>query len=284
MLPLTLAALLSAFNALDIAAPGTLVDLGGYRLHVHCTGHGLPTVVIENGFDEVSTDWVAVQSQVSRITRICSYDRAGYAWSDPGPRPRSFAQINLELREALRRLKESPPWVLVGHSFGGAVARQFALRYPREVVGMVLAESVEEGQRYVFRGTAIPLRSGATGRTIAPPHLALSAADRATPENTAASERTWSAEYFARWFSHPQAGSLGALPLVVLTRARGGYSDDLDIGASFLEAERRDRQARLARLSTRGEQRIVSAGHDLQAEAPDVVSRAIEDVVAAARH
>src|ERR1700716_2597341 len=106
-------------------APGQLIDLGGHTLHVYCSGRGGPTVVVENGLGDFSFDWMLVQSRVSRFTRICTYDRGGYAWSDPGPKPRTFAQLNLELKDALERLHERPPYVLVGHSFGGPVIRGF---------------------------------------------------------------------------------------------------------------------------------------------------------------
>src|ERR1700686_2826857 len=73
--------------------PGRLVDLGGHKLHVNCTGKGTPTVVIENGLGDFSFDWILVQGKVSSFSRVCTYDRAGYAWSDPGPQPRTFAQL-----------------------------------------------------------------------------------------------------------------------------------------------------------------------------------------------
>src|SRR5215470_17210438 len=104
--------------------PGRMAALGGHRIHFLCTGKGSPLVVVEGGLGDFSTDWTLVQSRVSRFTRICTYDRGGYAWSEPGPRPRTFAQLNLELHEGLRKLGERPPIVLVGHSFGGPVARQ----------------------------------------------------------------------------------------------------------------------------------------------------------------
>src|SRR3954470_7908729 len=126
---------------------GRLVDLGGHRLHVRCTGSGHPTVVVENGLGDFSFDWELVERGVSEFARICTYDRAGYAWSDPGPRPRTFAQLNLELHDALAKLGEKAPYVLVGHSFGGPVVRQYALTYPGEVVGMILVDSVHEDQR-----------------------------------------------------------------------------------------------------------------------------------------
>ena len=73
------------------APTGKLVELGGHRLHVNCSGKGSPTVVIENGLGDFSFDWILVQTRVAKFTRICAYDRAGYAWSDPGPKPRTFA-------------------------------------------------------------------------------------------------------------------------------------------------------------------------------------------------
>src|SRR5205085_10689554 len=104
--------------------PGKLVDLGGHRLHVHCTGRGDPTVVVESGLGDCSFDWTLVQSRVSRFTRICTYDRGGYTWSDPGPKPRTFAQLNLEEHDTLASLDEHGPSVPVGHPLCGPVVRQ----------------------------------------------------------------------------------------------------------------------------------------------------------------
>jgi hypothetical protein len=83
----------------DPVPPGRLVDVGGQRLHVHCTGPatGAPTVLLESGAGDVSVIWALVQPRVAAFARVCSYDRGGYAWSDPGARPRSYAQLALEL-------------------------------------------------------------------------------------------------------------------------------------------------------------------------------------------
>ena len=109
--------------------------------------------------------------RVSRFTRICTYDRAGYAWSDPGPKRRTFSQLNLELRDALSKLGEPGPFVLVGHSYGGPVARNFAATYPREVAGMVLVDAAHEGLRVGIGGRkTIRLGDGAKGIGIPPPH------------------------------------------------------------------------------------------------------------------
>src|SRR6476661_2779637 len=163
------------------AAPpptGKLVDVGGHRLHVRCSGAGSPVVAVENGLGDFSFDWVLVQQRVEKVTRICTYDRGGYAWSDPGPKPRTFAQLNVELKDALEKLGEKPPYVLVGHSFGGPVIRGFAARYPSLVAGMVLVDSVFENQRVPIQGKAVRIREGATGKAPPPPRENMTEADR----------------------------------------------------------------------------------------------------------
>ena len=101
-------------------------NLGGHRLHVFCSGKRSPTVIVENGLGDFSFGWTLVQSKVEKFTRVCTYDRAGYAWSDSGPKPRKLSRINLEMRGALSKLAERGPFVLVGHSFGGLVVGNFA--------------------------------------------------------------------------------------------------------------------------------------------------------------
>ena len=271
-------------------APGRRIDLGGHRLHLHCTGRGSPTVVVESGFDELSTDWALVQGRVARTTRVCTYDRAGYGGSDPGPLPRTFDQINLELRDALRIAGEKPPFVLVGHSFGGGVVRQLARTRPADVAGIVFVDIVSENQRIPMGDRAAYIADFAEGKPIPAPHEAMGDADRAawafarSPRDVAAaSEREWSSEYMARWRKEPQEGSLGRTALVVLTRRHGGYEDRPGVPATELERERLQSQAELAKLSSAGRQILVDSGHDMQVEAPEAVSQAIEGVVAAAR-
>lgn len=300
---------------------GTLVDLGGHRLHVNCTGKGSPTVVVENGLGDFSFDWVLVQSRVSRFTRVCTYDRAGYAWSDPGPKPRTFSQLNLELRDALSKLGERGPFMLVAHSYGGPVARNFATTYPHEVAGIVLVDASFEGQRVGVGGTqTIRLGDGAKGMSIPPPHEDVKESDKpvvqanhttqtqqpldpmynvlppteqklqlwaqSLPEMEDAenSQREWSGEYFAKWLATPQASTLQAIPLIVLSRAEGGYRDgDYDIPAAQLEEERKEGQAKLTLLSTNSKQVIVHCGHNMELRAPDDVTAAIREVVEAVR-
>jgi pimeloyl-ACP methyl ester carboxylesterase len=120
--------------------PGALVDIGGHRLHLNCSGAGSPTVVLDSALGGSSMSWSLVQPALARITRVCSYDRAGFGWSDAGPFPRTAGRIADELRRLLARAAVEPPFVLVGHSFGGLVVRVFTARHPRDVAGLVLVD------------------------------------------------------------------------------------------------------------------------------------------------
>jgi pimeloyl-ACP methyl ester carboxylesterase len=119
---------------------GKLVDVGGYKLNIDCTGKGSPTVVLESGVEAPARGWGLVQPGIANFTRVCSYDRAGYGWSDPGPMPRKLSQIVLELHTLLQNAGERPPYILVGHSFGKGSVVLYNKLYPNDVAGMVLAE------------------------------------------------------------------------------------------------------------------------------------------------
>ena len=123
-----------------IPPPGTLVDIGGFRLHLHCTGNGSPTIVLDAALGASSLSWSLVQPELARLSRVCSYDRGGFGWSDPGPMPRTADRIAEELHTLLERARVPPPYVLVGHSFGGLVALIFARRFRSVTSGLVLVD------------------------------------------------------------------------------------------------------------------------------------------------
>ena len=102
-------------------------------------------------------------------------------------------------------------------------------------------------------------------------------------EDAENNQREWSEVYFAQWLAKPRDGALGAIPLIVLTRADGGYKDDLDVSATQMEQERKDGQAKLMKLSSNSTQLIVPSGHNMDLEAPALVSYAIHRVVKAFR-
>lgn len=145
--------------------PGQLIDLGGWRLHLHCTGQARasqPTVILDAGAGDFSVDWSLVQPGVAGFARVCSYDRAGSGWSDLGPRPRTFRQQVWELHALLEKAGERPPYVLVGHSAGGWRVRQYQSTYPSEVAGMLLVEA----------GTDDPIRMMPDGKQVRSSQLA----------------------------------------------------------------------------------------------------------------
>jgi len=296
--------------------PGRLFEVAGHKMHLHCRGQGSPTVVVEVGIGDISTDWVFVQDAVSNFTRICTYDRSGYAWSEPGPLPATYPQINLELHELLAAAKERGPFVLVGHSFGGPLVRSYTKIYPDEVAGLVLVDTVHEDQRIPIMRKAVLLRGDAKGRPILAPRLAMRPEDpkpqSAPPtiepveppmdklplanqkidqwavaqpgiHTMVQSELEWSPESLALMAASNQEGSLGARPLLVLTRKVGGYDNNLDVPASILEEERLALQKKLVELSTNGAQRILPCGHNMHIECPGALTNAIRAVVTAVR-
>src|SRR5215204_2867978 len=135
-------------------APGEMVEVGGYRLHINCTGQGSPTVILDGGLGEFSAQWVRVQQEVSGTTRVCAYDRAGMGWSEMGPDPRDAKQITSELHTLLSKAGIDGPYVLVGHSLGGLSMQTYANRYPDEVAGVVLVDSSTEPDPFSQRPEA----------------------------------------------------------------------------------------------------------------------------------
>jgi pimeloyl-ACP methyl ester carboxylesterase len=148
--------------------PGRSLDVGGFRLHLNCTGKSGPAVVLIAGGGDFSFDWGLVQPGVSRFTRVCSYDRAGFAWSDPGPTPRTMRQEAYELHTLLQAARVGPPYVLVGHSVGGLIARVYAERYADEIAGMVLVDPTHEDTTLLFQGKLVRVREGAKDVAIPP--------------------------------------------------------------------------------------------------------------------
>src|SRR5919112_1421851 len=125
-------------------APGQLVDIGGYRLHLWCVGDGAPAVILDNGLGGSSVGWGFVQPAAARFTRVCSYERAGMGYSDPGPSPRTARRIATELAELLTRSGITGPVVLVGASIAGFNVRVFASDHPERTGGLVLVDASHE--------------------------------------------------------------------------------------------------------------------------------------------
>jgi pimeloyl-ACP methyl ester carboxylesterase len=258
-----------------------LVDVGGFRLHINCTGAGSPTVVLDAGLGVPSPTWSLVQPQVAKFTRVCSYDRAGIGKSDPGSIPRTSQQIATELHSLLNNAGIKGPYVMVGHSFGGLNVRLYTSQFPNEVVGMVLVDSSHEEQPPVdLAYDAKSLRWINFCRSLAQSQIKASTKypQGAYSQQQAALYRDCSGsngELAAFKESQAQAratqDSFGDMPLVVLTHGLPP--------SSWWSAHEE-----LARRSSKGTHIVAErSGHFIQKDQPDLVSDAIYKVVEAAR-
>jgi pimeloyl-ACP methyl ester carboxylesterase len=126
------------------APPGTFIDVGGHSLHVTCSGNGSPIVLLESGIAASSLSWAIVQPQIASFTRVCSYDRAGLAWSEPASCPRTFDTMVDEMGTVLAKVAANERYVLVGHSFGSFLVSAYAQRHSGRVAGLVLVDPATE--------------------------------------------------------------------------------------------------------------------------------------------
>jgi len=277
--------------------PGRLVDVGGYRLHVQCAGPevadgGGPTVVMDAGIGECSLGWCLVQPEVAKFARVCTYDRAGLGWSDPAPTARTSRRIVEELHALLVNAGIKPPYVLVGHSFGGLNVRLYATRFPGEVAGMVLVDACHED--YPIRDFhPLHVRLGLLAAPFGIPRLFAGVVVSGNPIFNANSKyppvyrdvvggtkylntvrREWSAVDESWDEARAAKKSLGDIPLVVLL-AESDHENFPFI--KKIEAE-------LAGRSTAGRLVLVERSeHHIQHDRPDVVIEAVREVVAAVR-
>lgn len=287
--------------AREFPPPGQLVEFDGAVSHLDCTGEGSPTVVLEAGLGVAgSRSWTAVQPEVAGHTRVCSYDRAGFLWSERREEPRDAERIARELHGLLEAASESPPYVMVGHSLGGLLVRVYDDRFPDEVAGFVLVDPSHPEQFDRYLEDVVEHRSRQEASL--PPPLLFRAwtfvgglrFSRPAPEN-AVQAFLWRTvpqgllgETAARDAIYEQAagtGTLGDRPLVVLSA--GAPTRVPDIPDEVLETwheTRRTLHADLAELSGDSDLRVVDgADHDIHHEDPGAVIAAIRDVVEAVR-
>jgi pimeloyl-ACP methyl ester carboxylesterase len=272
----------------DLAAtppPGRLVDIGGYRLHLWCTGDGAPAVILDTGLGGTSADWGFVQPDVARFTRVCSYDRAGMGYSDPGPSPRTARRIASELNELLARSGIGGQVVLVGASIAGFDVRVFASDHPERAAGLVLVDASHENDSHDVPPMArfVPLLStlgvprlfgvsfGQRVESLAPSvrQFARATSFRAAGYQAAADEITHIRDSASEVRSSRRKL---AIPVLVVTGGQGA------------DENWRQLQRDQASLSERGCLMIAQqSGHVVSVDQPDVVVAAIRTVVETAR-
>ncbi len=284
--------------------PGVRVDAGEFKLHFLVEGEAGPTVVLDSALAGSSLSWSLVQPKVARFARVASYDRAGFGWSDPAPGPRRVDLLVSELRRGLKALSLEPPYVLVGHSYGGFVVKLFASRHPEEVAGLVLVDvphprkwvtPVASERKRIARGARIARVASLLAHFGAAPLIYRFAAPSGLeslagllaslpPQHRAAIRGFWVRPFTLRALASlieeaprsavlvdSASGDFGDLPLAVLT-------------ASDPSPERIRDQEEEARRSRRSKHIVaLRSGHWIPLEEPELVVEAIREVVMAAR-
>jgi pimeloyl-ACP methyl ester carboxylesterase len=297
--------------------PGKLVDAGGHLMHLNIKGKGDPVIIFENGSGDFSFIWDLVQPEIAKMTKTITYDRAGYAWSEEGPIPRSGKQITYELHTALQHAGIKGPYILVGQSYGGFLVRSFARFYRKEVVGLVLVDALNEDEEIIIDNKPVRVRDMAKGR-LAPgiknmikKNMDTVLADQTNPValdttiefpldrlssydqkmqiwaqtqfkyyEAASNEMDWSPEDVADIYKNRGKPDylLGDIPLIVLSKTIGNYSGRTD--SAELEKKRLNLQNELAHLSTNSRHIIDKhSGHNIHLEDPATVINAIKDII-----
>lgn len=287
---------------------GQLVDIGGYRLHMHIEGEGTPTVVFDSGAGGIGLAWELVRPAIAKMTRVITYDRAGLGWSDPSPKPRRADVMAEELHTFLQNANIEGPFILVGHSLGGVVTRQFAAKYPNEVVGLVMVDSAHEQQVKQFPEALVKMVNSMKGMMGVTKLMSKLGIFALKPDLVQIGDNGKLAKglvakmqgVMASSNSHAEAmiaesgsvfavetqpiSTLGNLPLTVI---RHGHLDENAVPPSLGEKVRDDYeaawqklQAEIMSLSTQG--RLIVAersGHNIMFDQPEIIIESILEMV-----
>jgi pimeloyl-ACP methyl ester carboxylesterase len=247
-------------------AAGQRIDIGGRSLYLDCRGTGAPTVVLEAGSGSDSGTWAAVQGELATTTRTCAYDRAGRGRSDAAGPPHTIADAAADLRALLAAAGETGPFVVVGHSLGGAYSRVFAATYRDETVGLVLVDAfnpdLQEARIHPLLG---PLR-GEYDATLNGLRASVAAVD----------SLVWTASEIQL-----RSSSVDGIPVEVLVTPR--YEPRLDEATNAAIAD-----AWHAAFESLSPGHVVQttawgAGHNIHLDRPDLVIESVRRLVALAR-
>ena len=308
------------FAQTDPKPTGKLVDIGGYRLHIDAEGKGSPAVIFIAGSQAFSFDWMLVAPEIAKITTAVIYDRPALAWSDPGPMPRSLEQDAYELHVLLQKANINPPYILVGHSLGGFIARVYEKKYPDEVKGMVEVDGTSEDVLLMMNNKIVRMRSLAQNKPIPPIKTSVDTSTK-VPSQKAMDDflkmmgepaidypfnqlplqyqqaRIWAmkqpkiliadngsswADEFAAMYADSNY-NLGNKPLIVITSLKNDYPESLgDSTRQVMIEEKAKQQNKLAALSTNSKHIVTTKSpHEIQITEPALVINAIKEIITA---
>lgn len=240
-------------------AEGRLIDIGGRGLYLECMGTGSPTVILEAGMTGDHRTWEQVQPALAASTRVCAYDRANIAPSDPAPTPRTAGDAVEDLHGLLDTADIEGPYVLVGFSIGGLISQLYAATYPDEIAGLVLVESSHPREAEQFEAHLTP--------------------DQIAEDRAATLDNPEGFDPFTSFEEAQAAGELPHVPLVVVT---AGISEGWPPGwdAAAFDRLRAEQQADLATLVPGGRQVVAERStHHVPSQQPEVIVDAVESVL-----
>jgi pimeloyl-ACP methyl ester carboxylesterase len=283
------------------AAPGTLYVVDGYKMHLNCSGEGSPTIVIDNGLGQDSLFWAKVQPELSKTTRVCSYDRAGVGWSDPKPGPRDADRIVQDLHRLLTEAGISGPTVLMGHSSGGLYIRAYAARYPHNLSGLVFVDGStplqqdrfpnelrEEAQRYFMKIKWLEILGIVRAMGYCRHHEGLDDfTGKMIAENQCRASQLTAVIQENRSFRQSGdetvgTGPFGDIPILIFSQdpqpsAPSKSSTQADVEFSKIWNEM---QEELKHLSTHSRRIIAKgSGHNIQVDRPDLLNSKVTDFI-----
>lgn len=235
------------------------IDIGGRSLYLNCKGSGGTTVVFEAGLTGDHRTWEQVVPDISKTSRTCTYDRANIGQSDAADTPRSAAQMVDDLHALLAKSKQDGPFVMVGFSFGGLVTQLYASTYPKDVSALVLVESNYAQEVDQFQALMTPAQITADREFMA-----------SNPEK---------ADLAKSFEETKAAGKLPDVPLVVITSDEPLEDWGPGMDPDIFNKLRAEQQKSLTTLVSDGTQLIASGGHELPADDPATIIKAIEQVL-----
>ena len=267
--------------------PGVLVSVGSHRLHSHCFGNGDVTVLFEPGLGGSALEWLPIAEMVQSNVTSCLYDRAGYAWSDPGSNPRHIVPIAEEARKMLGLLKVDSKVILIGHSYGGLIMRQLASIMPNNIIGLVLVDASHEDQFTRLAGES------SVSMLPTSEHFVVSAPELPTGLRSDISRKIMAFSRMRKTYAalHAEIASFRSscdyikqtrkifnFPVVVVSRGLDPYSDADKSGNKNRIWQ--DMQAEFLTLSENSTQVVAqNSGHHVHIDQPELIQDAIDDLL-----